>query len=1213
MTKDNFTKQQQTAICSTGSDMLVTASAGTGKTFVLSQRCADILAQTNTSPDQLLVMTFTEAAAEEMKTRISKTVKQLYSKTKNPRLKYQLLLLPQADISTIHAFCKKIITEYFTKLDIDPAFEVIDTDERTLIRSHCLEQTIETAWQRPDLAQAMLVLLDGRNPDSDSGFLNNILNISEFLDNLPSAQNWLNSALEFTTPAAQAKLKDMQTSQLKKNIDQIIRQCEHAFEIYLSAGGDNEWIQKSQKATDPLYAARQKLKENDLKSCADIITQYIARTSAPKDIDPELADILKLILKEAVDKFKALADLATLNTQYLQKMQNSIPGQTRLIVELVKIFNAAYAARKKQLGCVDFADLEHLALKLLTVDISNPDICKPSQVALELRNNYKYIFVDEYQDINPVQKLIIDMVRSGNNLFAVGDVKQSIYGFRGAEPQIFLDHLKEASPTPSPNSTAQRVDLNQNFRSDPGILNFANTVFEKIMTKSIAGLDYDENAKMTPSSAPRPDQPTPAVELCILEKTNSRSSTDTDQPDDIAAASNRQRQAIFTARRINQIVKNCEFNIFDKNLNQYRPPRYSDIAILMRSPSKKVNDYIETLNLYGIPVTCSDSTGFFETTEITDILALLKVLDNPKRDIEFASVLRSPFFNFTDSDLTELALNTKKISAADLYQSAVEFAAHDCELAERLRAAIATIKKWQQTARRAIIADLIWQIYTQTNILGFVSALPNPAARKANLLKLHERAIQFENFVSSASCPSLARFIEFLEKLREKQQDWSSAEPPQSSKDTVRIMSIHKSKGLEFPVVFIVELDTNFKSPEKNDILIDNQLTLGMQHIEKESNLKINSPLYQLISDKHFHASLAEEMRILYVALTRPQHKLILIGSQSRKLCSQRAAEGLYIESATLPDFQITSCKNHLQWLLLSLAKSRSLHQQLNTGLENDCENYDTFSPSFYPADQLTELDNEFEKLLSAAKTNFCQTPAPEASAEKTKQIFEKIKKSVNYKYPYSAATELPAKYTVTELTKQTQPTYEHRTPANIPAAHSADSAAAIGTATHLLIAKLDLQTPITPETITAKLEQLSQQDLIRPETKSLINIDGIAAFFQFPLGKQILSADKIYREWQFTTAVPAAQLTNNTNPTPDETVILQGIIDILAIKDNQLTVIDIKTDRITEQQIPERAEKYKKQLELYAQAAQSIFKTKTKDTKKYLYFLTPKKPFHIK
>ncbi len=685
----------------------------------------------------------------------------------------------------------------------------------------------------------------------------------------------------------------------KSGSSTILAQLRVAKRIYEDEVPEGDWGGKMEEnLIEPITACLDQLNAKNWRGCAERIHSFVKpRLNSPKGLSEAATEVVKGLQKNAVEAFVSLNDLALLNPSYLDVVGRSTSLQTRILIELVQRFNQLYAQRKSNLNGLDFADLERYMLKLLTTEDAYGERLRPSETGLALRQRFQYIFVDEYQDINPVQQAILDALSSGNNVFVVGDVKQSIYAWRGAEPAIFLDRLRPASPDPKTGAHGFRVDLNYNFRSVKGILDFVNKVFGRIMTREVAHIDYDEASMLRPApgadcglriadcglkegagSNPEPaGGSSPIVELHILdERGNSGNAQDEEgeptteegeqktgadtaanpqsairnpQSEGLALINARQRQAALIARRIREIVGietgRAEFQVQDRQTGAYRDVQYRDIVILMRSLAKKANDYVEILRLAGIPVNCEATAGYFEATEVRDMISLLKVLDNPQRDIELATVLRSAFFSLSDTELAKIRLCGKEKSEhANFHACAAGYAEDgpDNGLRDKLKQVFGQLEQWRSLARRGHLASLIWRIYRQSGFLAFVSALPNGQARKANLLRLHDRAVQFEGFASNTGIASLTRFVDFLERLQEAGQDWAPAQPGSAAGNAVRILSVHKSKGLEFPVVFLAELETEFNKRDIHaDLIADTSDAVGLQVIEPRSNTRLRS------------------------------------------------------------------------------------------------------------------------------------------------------------------------------------------------------------------------------------------------------------------------------------------------------------------------------------------------------------------------------------
>jgi ATP-dependent helicase/nuclease subunit A len=1277
MSKDKpikWTDQQARAILSRGGNIFVTASAGTGKTAVLSGRCINLISDGATCPDVLnmLVLTFTDAAAEQMRSRIGKQLREAFHKTRDSRLARQLTLLQGADISTIHSFCKRLITEHFHKLSLDPSFRVIDSDEAMLLKAEMLEETVEWAWQQNHLSQSLHELLRGRDLRENDGFLSSVIQVADFLEGVVAPDAWCERArvLAAAANSSDAELGRKQKKLVEARLNAVLCRLAWAQKLYRKEVLDGDWADRMEATwVEPVRECLAELKAGNWQVCVERIRAIQSlRKSTPKDLPDAVHGAVTGLVDAAGHTLKGLSGLALVNPDYLDIIGRSTSMQTQVLIELVQRFTQLYAERKRVLSGLDFADLERFALQLLTESSAEGQL-KPSETALVLRKRYRYIFVDEYQDINPVQQAILDALGSGDNIFVVGDVKQSIYAWRGAEPTIFLQHLAPASIDPKDISHGFRVDLNYNFRSAKGILDFVNKVFGRIMTAAVAHIDYDEAARLrpapheeTPSQPPKAggsvkakglgdgsmafnedhrqaslddatrSDPQPRkclVELHILdEKAGSvevKGGDDEEMEADegIGLVHSRHRQAAMIAQRIKQMVGadtgQPEFQVHDSETDSFRNVEYRDIVILMRSLAKKANDYVEILRLNGIPVSCDATAGYFEATEISDVLCLLKVLDNPQRDIELAAVLRGPFFAVSDSDLARIRLHCQDQSdAVSFYVCAVRYrdGGPDETLRSKLDAAFRTLERWRSLARRGDLAGLIWRIYRESSFIAFVSALPNGQARKANLLKLHDRAVQFEGFASNAGIASLTRFVEFIERLQAAGQDWAPAQPGSAAGNAVRILSVHKSKGLEFPIVFLAELETEFNRRDLYaDMVVDTDDAVGLQVIDARSNTKLQSLAHQVIGEKKQAAGLAEEMRILYVATTRARDRLILTASQKRTDCGRYLATGLLLGEERIPDWLLTTCKNGLEWILYGLSDQRVLHQAFGTGLSDSARDDALFEFKLYGREELTPF-SDLVLNLRARKTNGSK-PAqskPKPSAQAGKRLAD-LKEHLNWRYPFAQTAGIRAKDSVSRLThgdefaQRDHSEALNRQPTALVVPGGVESRRydprLVGRAIHLIVECLDLRHRVTIQAVEESKTRLIDKGAIAAGLAESIHADMIVAFFQSDLGSSALdSNNRVRREWPFTYAhrMPDAPA--------GEFVVVQGVIDMLVETPQGLIVIDFKTDRVSRSDVAARAQAYRGQVDLYAMAAATILRDRV--LAKWLYFMTPRQAVQV-
>ncbi len=1217
--KTRWTDQQLKAIDTTDRSVMVAASAGTGKTAVLSERCSRIVSAASSKADisEVLVLTFTEAAAAEMQSRIAEQLRHEYQKSFAPAIKLQIMLLDAAQISTIHSFCKQIISDNFHQLGVDPSFSIIEPDEQALVKSEILEQIIEQAWKDEKLAGELESFLYHRDLSINTGFVQKIMEINNFLDSVPDKEMWLRKATDFsnTENVIGEDVKKMQLQYLKQRLNELRDKIIYSIGLDTKFA-DGHWsgqILEYLKFTNDCIIA---IDNDNIKGCADLINSFNKPKwiTKPKGFDDAEKTIIQSPVNNAASRILELAELAIINQDYEQTIGLSANKQTRLLIELVGRFNLLYAERKKQLNSLDFSDLEHFALKLL---IKNN---QPSETAIEIRNKYKFIFVDEYQDINEVQQAILNSISRADNVFGVGDVKQSIYGWRQAQPKIFLDKINVAKADIEKDKSL-RVDLQKNFRSRNEILEFVNEVFQRIMTKEIADMDYDSSAKLIGADNYKPAAAR-CIELHILDEdaqsnndhSDSADNDDESSDNDIYSwTSKPQRQTLVIGRKIKKLVEEDKLEIFDKQSETYRPITYSDVAILMRSPSSRINEYIEIFRLLDIPVSTTSNAGYFETTEITDCLNLLRIIDNCAQDIELASVLRSPFFNFSETQLGQIrhfsdSQNQKNLNFYECVQAYMS-GGDKRDIKSKLKDFLLQIEKWRELAKSGSLADLIWNILREKKYIGFVSALPNGTQRKANLLKLHERAIQFENFLTSSNSISLARFIDFVQKLLDRGQDWSPAQTAGTVNDGIQIISVHKSKGLEFPVVFLAQLGSDFnKADIRDDCMFDSDDTIGLRIIDKDSKRKAESAIFQLLKDKKNRQMLAEEMRILYVAMTRAREKLILVGSMKNKKSESILLKADAAAGDKLPLWMLADCKNHLEWIMYALAPGKNL-RQLYGITDNSCNDSNLFDAVVYDNQMLQELSKEIQVMRDSGKIKSNISAKPVNT--------DKLIANLSYRYPYESASKLQSKTSATKISSENLPktfagddfsVFDYSSISDVSLMPSRQSKAQIGTATHIVIQNLDLANAITEAAIKNTIHQLVSEKVIASETADKINIGAILNFFEADPGNLALSGkNKIHREWQFTFSVGSEQFDSQCE---NESVIVQGIIDMIIETPLGIVVIDFKTDAVSMDNINERAAKYIKQLDIYSNAAEKILNKPV--LSKWLYFLSLPKGISI-
>ncbi len=1209
-----WTPAQQGAIDTLDRQVLVAASAGTGKTAVLSERVARAVADPKGGVDieRILVLTFTEAAAEEMRSRIAARLRAEARRRKDRALRGQLLRMDAAHISTIHAFCKRILDAHFFEVGLDPCYSILDEDEKRLLRTDILRQVIDEAWNDPDLAGELPALFQDRSLRArGDDFLTTIVRMATFLEGVADAEQWL-SRTEHPERLEETS-RDLMLACLQE-CQERLRFAAHLDRTlvagrYLSDQIVSDYIPQVEDLTT-------RLGHSDLSTWAAWLQEFQWSRAKPKprDIDKETAAIIKQALDEAKETLNQLKKWSLCTPGSGNLLGPLAAEQGRTLVRLVRKYRVAFTAAKRQRNCLDFADLEHGLLRLLQ---DHPGI------ADRLSQSFDLIFVDEVQDVNAVQQAILDLIARDDNGFCVGDVKQSIYGFRQSRPEIFLYRLQQAGSTPGMDKRPLRVDLQENFRSRHELLAFTNTVFGRIMTESVAGMDYDDRAALVGGAAYEPlPEGTAVVEVAILDETEpddggSDNESTEEQRDEgteelISAG---QRQAAFIADRIERMVGQERFSVFDKGAQAYRPVRYGDIVILMRSLSGRAPQMVEILRLAGIPVSSQTTSGYFDAMEISDMLALMMVLDNPRRDVELAAVLRSALFDFSDSELAAIRMADPQGGKGRAFYESVLVAEQQVgneTLRQKLTDALQHLSQWRDLARRGSLAQLLWTVYRTTGYLAYVTALPNGAQRKANLLKLHDRAIQFEGFHEGVQLRSLSRFVEFVEKLLEEGGDWAPAEPDNSAENAVRIMSVHRSKGLEFPVVILAELNRGFNFMDSRGVcLLHEQYGLGLQVIEPQRRARFNSFNYEIIRTKQERQTLAEEMRILYVALTRARERLVLCASVKSDRCRDVVAQGALTSDGPIPGWMAAGAHCHFDWLLYGLAHSRPLQQRFLETVTADRSDK-LYQLHCVNRDQLNQMT---QGILHLRNTRSQARTLPEIKPAYAPAWVQQIEKALAWTYPHAQQTTTCAKQSVSELSHQGDEfaqldvsralTTKPRVAQMVEKTKTKVDSRELGTAMHLLFETLPLDTLPTQELIQTHIESLVAAERLRSDVLREAQIAAVLSFFNSPLGHACLDTDnKILREWPFTMRVATAC-------SGDDFIVVQGIVDLIAITPQAHLIIDFKTDRIAAADVQERARLYENQLKLYAQAVRGILNAQ--DIKAHLYFLEPNVEVEIK
>lgn len=1281
---EQWTDEQWQAITSRGSNLLVAAAAGSGKTSVLVERIIRRIMDESdpVGVDELLVVTFTNAAAAEMRHRISEALrKALKEKPQSAHLRKQLALLQRASITTIHSFCLGLLRQYYYLVELDPDFRIADQMEGELLRQDILEEMLEEWYERdPDFQRLADLMLDGQDDQILVGLL---LRLYEFSRSNPDPRGWLEEAAGMF---ATAPTKSMDGLKWTKSILQSLRwelqglegKLRRAVLLAASPEGPAAYVPLLEAEAAGLERAVAACRQGWAETEQAVRGISFARLPSVKDVDPDLKEQVQGLRNEVK---KALGELVEQNfsmpaEQYLADLERLAPSMQTL-ARLVTEFDAAFAQEKRARALVDFGDLEHLALRLLTradaeaeeSDSSGGGGKQPSALALQLRDQYAEVLVDEYQDINLVQETILRMVSREPdsheiaNRFMVGDVKQSIYRFRLAEPNLFLekylsyetgsesDRLEqhEAGGTDlqdaSGNSrgTGQRIDLAANFRSRREVVDAVNFLFRQIMSPGVGEIDYDRSAELIcRASYPEVEPDRLQVELHLIDRTSQEEAEDQANPpaeggeasadggaapglgEALEEASAAQMEARLIAERIRRWMEpgsgEAPLLVFDKKAGGLRPLAYRDIVILLRATSAWGEPMMEELRAAGIPVYAEQNQGYFSTTEVEVMLSLLRVIDNPFQDIPLASVLRSPIVGIAEPQLSQIRISYPSIPFYQAVHRYIEEQQGEADWEKRLRRFFSKLDKWRTQARRDSLAELIATIYRETGYLDYVAALSGGQQRQANLRVLYDRARQYE----AGSYRGLFRFLRFVDRLREAGNDMGEARTIGENEDVVRIMTIHKSKGLEFPVVFVAGMGKQFNTMDmKSHFLLHKDLGFGPMAVEPELQVRYPSLAALGIRQQLRREMLAEEMRVMYVALTRAREKLVLLGT-AKDLCKSIVSWGRQGDGERLHDEDLLQAKGYLDWVGRALLRHplasplRSYPRECGGGDEvmvRTVPDESIWSFFFHRADDLrAEADRNSGQHSDWERITRRETvPDRPVDPESARLIERKL----GWSYPHQAASQVMTKWTVSELKRREQAVsrgYPLRVPTIVEkprflmeeGAHTL-TAAERGTITHLILQNIDLKRPLDEDDVRDQIASLLSRRFLTEEQVQAIDVMQIVRFFASPLGDRMKRARVVHRELPFTLAKPASLVEPEMSGASEEQIIVQGVIDCLLEEDDGgLVLLDFKTDRVamekSEAVKQNMIERYGEQIRLYRQAIEQIVGRSVKES--YLYLL---------
>lgn len=1248
-----WTPEQESAIMSPkdsnlgAQTLLVAAAAGSGKTAVLVERIITRLKDMENplSVQELMVVTFTKAAAAEMSARIgvalAKAMESTDDKALQARLERQLNLLPSAHISTLHSFCQWVIRSYFYKLDIPPTARIGNEAEMALLKQEVLENLLKEAYEHN--MYGIFDLSDFFSDDkSDAGLQDKVLSLYEFAMSQSNPDGWMRHAVEPYKAAQEQDLRDTLWGRAmwddqQAEIDRIADRIEQMEPLLESPVGPKKWDKVYQEQLAALAQLKGAQTWSDMVDvCRNLDTFTKASfTSLGKalekgEVDGALADEFKSLGSQNKDSLKGMKNgLFHIDESVLQQQFKDQYPLIHNLVELTIAFHKAYDEAKKEQGIMDFSDLEHLCLALL-VEPGTEDDPQPSEVALELQDTFKEIMVDEYQDTNGVQETIINLISRVDNRFYVGDVKQAIYSFRMADSSLFMNKYNTYGLMN--DAVERRIDLAKNFRSHENILTTTNFIFYQIMTQEAAELDYGEKESLIPGriveEAPS-DWVGGTVELHLLDTSDTNRSDETDGDSETAGdePENNERELDFIIQKIKELhaskkqVQNAD--------GSFRQIQWRDFAVLRRSLAGWGTRAVAAMRQAGIPAVVNERDGYFEAQEIQLLLSLLQIIDNPEQDLPMAAVLHSGLVGLDANELGALRLtgDGSLWSVMPLYAEQAQD--------ERLLQFIAHIERWRTLSRRHGVADLLWDIYETLDYVNYVGSMPNGLVRRANVMALYERAKGFE----SSGFRGLFRFLRFVESLRDSNQDMAVANVVTEADDVVRLMTIHKSKGLEFPVVFLSGVQKKFNTMDFNSpLLVDKNGGIGLKGYYPDIRVSYPSMPWLYCKSIKSDAMKAEEQRILYVALTRARDKLFLTGYINKEIKKEKGV-GAHIKHAALTQTQalgadlIKAGNSYLHWLLIAFARHLDGGAPLRNIIELEGEtNFDLLDRQCQVKVEIHDGslygDLDYKADVDETTINTVRVLGKVNDVALPEEIVQRF----TFTYPNPVAAKTTAKISVSELKRRfaerdaeavsatdvsmqqkpviscnitedttgenaildtSIPTISEteladsvfgRKPMAIADAEEIVTGAQWGTLMHEAMQWLPVK-KYTQKSMTAMLDSLQAEGKFSDEERSLLSDRSLYGFFNSDLGKRLIASKRVERE------LPFSMLFDGNRVYPDvetgERLFLQGIIDTAFVEDGQWVLVDYKTDRVKSGD--ELIRRYKIQMDLYKEALETL------------------------
>ena len=1238
MSETKWTNEQLNAINTRNCNLLVAAAAGSGKTAVLVERIIKIITN-NENPvdiDKLLVVTFTNAAAAEMRERIAAAIsKALDNDPTSKNLQKQLTLLNRANITTMHSFCLDVIKNNFHKIDLDPSFRIGDQTEGILIKDEVIEELFEEKYDAEDSEFTALVEAFSSYKNDDN-LKELILDMYNFIMSGPWPEKWLKESCEaFNIDTLEQLNNSKWIGVLKESIEVelngYIRMLNKAINIINETDGLEPYLDTFSNELYSIEKAYESLNEGlDEIYTALCAVSFGRLKSIKKDkvSDENAQSIVKSIRDDIKKKISDLINntFSVTPEEMLANIKGAYPYIKKL-TEIVLEFGERFRKKKKEKNILDFNDLEHFCLKILS-DTDEEGNIVPSKTAMEFKSLFDEVLVDEYQDSNNVQEAIIGLVSRRNdefpNVFMVGDVKQSIYRFRQAKPELFIEKYTTYTTEESDN---RKIQLYKNFRSRKEVIDGVNYIFKEIMSKTVGELEYtDEESLNLGASYKESDDENVVlggpIEVNIIDKlkdeSNKENEVSDEEQEEIEGVNLEGR---IVAQRIKELISgngDKTFKVLDKETGEYRPVKYKDIVILLRATKNWAETLLDELGQEGIPAYADTGSGYFESIEIRTIMSLLRIIDNPMQDVPVIAVLKSPIMGFTAEDLSVIRLENKEKYFFENITAIAE--GNGINVSEELKTKcskfISRLEIWRKKSIYMPIDEFIWYLYMDTAYYGYVGAMPNGVLRQANLKILFQRAKQFEQ----TSFKGLFNFINFINKLTKSSGDMGSAKILGEHEDVVRIMSIHKSKGLEFPVVFLCGTGKQFNLMDLNkNILYHDELGFGPDFVDLEKRLSIGTVAKEAIKKKMRLETLSEEVRILYVACTRAKEKLIITGAvnDTNKYIEKWSSSASLERNLILPS-EVLKGKSYLDWIGMALCQhkdGRILREKIAVSDEMAKDDLSKWDVKLWSRNDIL---NKSEDDNSDDKEELKKELMDEEYDEK---VFEEVDTRLSYEYPLKESTTLKSNISVSDLKKRNSDVDEEvveiidfdkkaeekrqKVTPRFLKEEKGLTPAEKGTAMHFVMKKIDLNKVSSLEEIKEQIQYLYDNEFILEEEMKAVNPYKVLKFFKSDLGRMMIDINNeggtVYRELPFYTEISSLEVNDSIGEKyRDEKIRLQGIIDCFFEYEGKIILLDYKTDYVPKDNEDELVEKYKKQLDYYSEALFKIIGKKV--YKRYLY-----------